>query len=444
MRVPAIALSATVVLGFTVPATAQQQPLPRAERPYRGLFGGGVGDAEQLLTLNMSLGSGYDDNILADVPGGGGTTDPRAGKSGTFGSGSAQLTYGLTRTRVGVNASVGTSGRFYPDAKTDNYIASHGASIGAFVEAAKNTRLSASHTTSYQPFLTLGLFPSLFDVPGQAIPPSPELAVSNSEYFNHTTGAELTQQVSRRASLSGYYSRQWADFKAEETDRDFSSQGGGGRLTVGLSKGLGVRIGYGYTDAVYSSEDAASVQGHNIDAGVDFNRALSFSRRTTFSFGTGSSVVVYQDRTYYRLLANAKLNREIGRTWNASLAYARSSEFVASLPGPVFSDALSAFYGGMVNRRLQFSSSAAAAIGNFAATGNGTGFDTYTGNVGLTYGITRELGIGVNYSYYRYSFDEAAPLPIAFARQTDRNSVQAYLTVWMPIVHRARRSDAAR
>ena len=47
------------------PVAAQQQGRP--ERPYRGIFGGGVGDAEQLLTVNFGVSGGYDDNILANA-----------------------------------------------------------------------------------------------------------------------------------------------------------------------------------------------------------------------------------------------------------------------------------------------------------------------------------------------------------------------------------------
>ena len=52
---------------------------------------------------------------------------------------------------------------------------------------------------------------------------------------------------------------------------------------------------------------------HNIDAGVDYSRALSFSRRTTFSFSTGSAVLVRDkalggfdgNRTSYQFIGNA-------------------------------------------------------------------------------------------------------------------------------------------
>ncbi len=155
-------------------------------------------------------------------------------------------------------------------------------------------------------------------------------------------------------------------------------------------------------------------------------------------------MIVDHERTYYRLLANARLNREIGRTWNASLAYARTAGFVESLPGPVFSDAVTAAYGGMINRRLQFMSRVSASIGDFALAGDGSGFDTYSVSIGATYGLTRHLGLGANYSYYRYSFDAGAPLPPGFSREMDRQSVQAYLSMWVPLVHRSRRPDAAR
>ncbi len=45
------------------PAFAQ---ISRPERPYRGLFGGGggSGEYEQSLTASLSLGGGYDGNVL--------------------------------------------------------------------------------------------------------------------------------------------------------------------------------------------------------------------------------------------------------------------------------------------------------------------------------------------------------------------------------------------
>ena len=433
-------LAASVLLA--APAAAQQQPPTRPERPYRGLFGGGVGNAEQLLTVNLSLGGGYDDNVLADpaVSGGGGG-DPRRSRGGSIGTAGAQLTYSLSRTRAGVNASIGTSSRYYPD-MNDRSLGSHSGRVGAFLHLGQGTRLVASHSTSYQPFLTLGLFPQLLETPGPATPLNPEFEIERSDYFNHRSTVDLTQSVSRRGSLSVNYQRQLSDFKS--ADRDFSSHGGGARFSLGLSRGLGIRIGYGYTDALFSARGEGAVQGHNIDVGFDYSRPLSFSRRTTVSFGSGSAIIRDRDRNHYRLLANGTISHEIGRTWNASVAYARTAGFVEALSGPVFSDAVTLAYGGMISRQLQLLSRASASVGDFTFTGAPSGFDTFTGSVGLTYGLTRNLGLGLQYSYYRYDFDQGAPLPTGVARNMDRQSLQANVNLWMPVVHRARREDASR
>ncbi|MBA3638337.1 MAG: hypothetical protein H0W53_03465 [Acidobacteria bacterium] len=393
------------------------------------------------MTLNVSLGAGYDDNVLADSAGGG-FTDPRRAQGGGFGSGSAQLTYGLNRRRVGLNASAGTSNRYYPNIAGDQVLAAQSGGLGAFIQIAKATRIVASHTTSYQPYLTIGLFPQLFEVPGQVAPASQDLAVEESDYFNHVSSIDLTQALTRKASVSASYSRRSSDFQS--ADRDFKSNAAGGRFSLSFSRGLAMRLGYGYTDALYNVAGRGAVKAHNIDAGLDLNRPLSFSRRTTIAVSTGSTAIVDGDRTYYRLLANARLNREIGRTWNASLSYARTAGFVESLAGPVFSDAVTLAYGGMVNRRFQFTSSLSASIGEFALVGQGSGFDTYAASLGATYGLSRHMALGVNYSHYRYAFDAGAPIEPGLSRELDRNSVQAYLSMWVPLVHQLRRPDASR
>jgi outer membrane translocation and assembly module TamA len=59
-------LSVLVVVATLVVAAPAGAQTPRSERPYRGLFAGDTGNAQQLLTLSASLGGGYDDNIFAN------------------------------------------------------------------------------------------------------------------------------------------------------------------------------------------------------------------------------------------------------------------------------------------------------------------------------------------------------------------------------------------
>ncbi len=117
MTFPRVLLACAGALVIAAPAAAQ---LPRPERPYRGLFGGGVGDTEQSLTLNVQLAGGYDDNIFADQGAGGGGVPPSStpptnvvAQGGSYGQLSSGLTYSLARTRVSVGASAGFVSRRY-------------------------------------------------------------------------------------------------------------------------------------------------------------------------------------------------------------------------------------------------------------------------------------------------------------------------------------------
>ena len=62
----------------------------------------------------------------------------------------------------------------------------------------------------------------------------------------------------------------------------------------------------------------------------------------------------------------------------------------------------------------------------------------------MTIALSRKLAMSVSYAYYRYTFDTGAPLPGTVFRQLDRQSVQAGLQLWAPLLQRARRPHAAR
>ena len=115
---------------MAVPAIAQQQPLPRVERPYRGLFGGGVGDAEQLLTVDLKTGGGYDHIISAGAPAGSpDSVDSTPWQNGGFGNFAAALGYSLNRERITVDATLASDNYFYPGSGSD-FFGSYSGSVG--------------------------------------------------------------------------------------------------------------------------------------------------------------------------------------------------------------------------------------------------------------------------------------------------------------------------
>ena len=436
-------LPLAVLLAFATTAGAQTfAPPPRAERPYRGLFGGGVGETEQLLTFNGSLGAGYDDNIFMDSNVGGTPADPRAAQSGSYALASGTLSYSFNKSRLALGASAGVSTRRYSGSSKD-LITAYGGSIGGSFRFTERQRLTFGQAVNYQPYLNMIQFPALFEPElGQERLASLDAVTTLTDYYSYNSTVGYTAGLGRRGALDLGYNRRVDDFATE--NGDYTARGGHGRYTHEVSRGLGLRVGYGYNEGRYpAAADARTLQWRTWDVGVDYARALSFSRRTQLSFATGTSAVAEYDRTYYRFTGEARLNRELARTWNATASYRRGVDFVEAFSEPFLSDGFSVGVGGMLNRRLQFGSAVGGALGS-VGVGAEQNYDTYSASATLTYGLTRYMGLGTEYFLYRYRFDEIVRLPAGMSRHSNRQGVRVYLSLWAPLIHRARRPDATR
>jgi hypothetical protein len=312
----------------------------------------------------------------------------------------------------------------------------YNASAGISVRLLDRPAVSANQSVMYRPYTLTTMFPSVTDPrDGEIEALELEVVPVREHFVMYSGGISAGQQISRRTTLDAGYG-----YGLRETSylggRLLSQQAGGG-MSLELTRGLALRLGYQYSEGRYSG-DRAPFRNHQADIGLRFNRALSLTRRTTFSFGTGSYATVHEERTRFRAAASARLNHEIGRTWHAALSYNRGMRFIETLLQPVFSDSASLSFGGLINRRLRFDSSAHASLGTVGVAGN-NGYDTYRGLAGLSMALTRHMAVSLNYSYYRYRFDDGILLPPGVMRDLDRQSVRAQVNMWMPLFQRARR-----
>jgi len=168
------------------------------------------------------------------------------------------------------------------------------------------------------------------------------------------------------------------------------------------------------------------------------------TRRTTLTFSTGTMAIVNEGTSHYYLIGSARLNHEIKRTWGAGLTYNRDVRFIDTFRAPVLSDALSAGLGGLISRRLQCSSSVGMQRGGVGLGEGDNNFISYFGAASLTAGLTRYLAAGIDYTYYRYTFEGGVALPPGYPSQRDRQSVRGYVRLWGPLMSRARRPNATR
>jgi hypothetical protein len=305
--------------------------------------------------------------------------------------------------------------------------------------------MSVSESFSYAPDFRLGLFPTAGE-PGSFEDPfvtgGPDLGIFRDPSYRTSTSAGLTQRLSDRENLYGYYSLLTAHYGS--SDFDYMNQGAGARYTRQLTTHAGLRLGYRYGTGGYRNLPTLNRRGvHTIDAGVDYSRALSVSRRTNFSFSTGSALfyannveVGGRDQgLHYALTGSATLSREMGRTWTATLGYRRSVDYHEGFADPFLAQSATASLSGLLSRRLSFVSTLSYSAGTIGV-GKGRHFGSGVFNVGLQYAISRYLAATAQYMYYRYRFDPLVAVDPRFPRSLSRNGVRFGLTTSIPLVRR--------
>jgi hypothetical protein len=430
-------LVVTVVTVVTV-ATAgaqSQDPGPTGQaRPYRGLFGGGTSDLEQSLALRISLQEGYNQNVLAD-------SDPAvplqgpAIRGGAFTSGRVGLTYGLSRPRIGLFTDVGSGARYNPRVGRITGV-HHQLALRSTIQLARATSLSLMQTVRYLPYYVFSLLPVTAGLDPTDLDPTDQ-GVSANGNVAWNGNLAINQQLGRRTSLSGAAGIANTYFRGAALD--MRSAQASVRFSHGLTRYSSLNLGYGHREARYPGPGRGRLVNRNIEAGLGYARPLSLSRKTSASFGFGTTLYDGVQGTVYRATGNATLHREIAQTWSASLAYRRGVGFLEGISEPYFADSARLTVSGLIGDRVETILAANYSTGDLGAVLQRNPFTTYSGTVSFRYGLTRLLGISAQYGYYRHDFQGAVLLPQGVIPLLGRHTVRAGLSVWLPLLTRTRR-----
>jgi len=433
----------TAVLGVAAPAFAQfQPPRPRNERPQRGLFGSGTSNLEQSLVLNVSFGGGYDNDLLGQATGAPGPYGPRG--VGQYGFGSGSLGYSVARDTVQASANAGATTQYYPDMQ-DPSMNSFSAGMQVSWQAAKRTSLSTSNQYTYQP----NSMRSFFGVPVDSERPpdtsdSLNYAINGTSSSDWRTSVDFSQALSQKLSASLGYTFFAVDYAAQQTN--YAAHSILGRLTYQVSKSLSVHGGYGRTTTDYSDDSLdGRYGGRTIDAGVDFGKALSLTRRTSLEFGTGVSGVNNYGDTRYFFTGNVALTHELGRSWTMTVGARRAADFYQTFGDPVISSSANAGVSGLLNRRVQVGAQGGWSSGTVGVSGVVPQFDAWTAGASMRVAVGRGAGLSFSYVFFDYVFnDNGAPLPIGTQPEMRNQSVRVTFDWMMPLVTVARRANASR
>jgi hypothetical protein len=421
-------------------ATASAQ-VEKRQRAARGIFGGPAPspNSPQQLDLSASLFGAYDDDVTADQ---GGLASAAAGAqdlSGVF----SGLTLGLSyNRRVGRRASFGSSAgtnlRYYPSleghtlAPMGQQVAA-GFSIGS--EKNSRNRLSFGGDASFAPYYSLSLLPAT-TAPieigdGNLAPQQADSIINRREAIAYGGGVQLERALGSRSSVIVNYGIHSIDFNQES--RRQSSKSAGAHYRHSLSKALGWKMGYERSDANFGAA-GDHVANHMIDAGLDFLKPLSLTRRTSLTFSVGPSMLQQNNSRQFRLVGDLALNHEIGRTWVARANYHRGVGMVAGLNSAVFSNGVGAAVEGLLSQRLDFSAMGSFSTGEFAITGAANNYSTYQASVRLRAALQQATAVFIEYVAYRYQFDSRVDLPLGIPGRLFRQGLRTGLTLWLPLI----------
>jgi hypothetical protein len=447
--VASLALPLLLVTLMPVDVAAQlvgsDSPPPASmRRPYRGLFGD-PGDPEtpQSLILSASLFGAYDDNVTTGVTGRQ-TFDPRLQRSGSYYGATAGLNYSLAKSlqRASFDIASGVSASGYR-LDSDNNIVPHAHVAGNLSYLlGRRTAVTLSPRVVYSRYYRFMLFPSLlgFDDDG-ALAGSPDTELFERTALRYGASVGFSHGFDARSSLSATYMTSFVDYQDGEFE-DWRMQGAGINFDRRLTANATLQLGYGYRMSESPDLQTGPRETHNLNVGVSYSRALSFSRRTSFAFSTGSAILVNDDlavagtdpRMRFRLLGNATLNHEIGRTWTAQAAYSRGFVFREGFDDPFFTDAVSASVGGFVTRRLDLALLAHWSFATLDRPGNANNHDSVGASAQARYALTQFLALFARYVYYEYKFGENVPLDPDLARALDRHGVRVGITASLPLI----------
>jgi hypothetical protein len=395
------------------------------------------------LSLTLSAYESYDRNDLGGVLTGTqtGTTQastPVYQQTGYYGGASGGLDFGFSRQQGRATFSAGAHGDASIHSSNDRVLVTAGIDVSGGVPIGRRTTIDGSGSFGYAPYYNFGIFPQLASVPGAgnaAFDPSLNLAVAPTRILQLGGRVGLGHQLSLRSSVGINFGENHTYFEGSvPTQRGRSV---GGQFSHQVSQYMTARLGYTLQTG---TTDFSSIRptAHNIDIGFNYSRALSFARKTTVGFSTGSALLsdgagagIQFDRRHFRVTGSAHLDHQIGRSWSAQAAYNRGFEFVDLFVAPVFVDAVTFGVGGSLTRSLSVGANASYSRGTFGFTTPGTPStpsdhqDAWGATSALRMQVARFFSVYGEYHYYWYEFTSGSQLPGGIPQALRRSGARA-------------------
>ncbi|HXI28338.1 MAG TPA: hypothetical protein VNG89_07945 [Vicinamibacterales bacterium] len=426
-----VAIALAIVLSISVTASAQSgsaRPLP----VFRGLFGPDERESTRprSLDINWNVYSAQDDNTFlandTDV------LDTPLQANRIYTGATIGMTYKRRPKRNALTLSASGAGRYYADLRE---IVSTRYSGGMLLDSSltRDWKLQLAESLSYSPLYTLAVAPSDPASPSIDAPvPVGDDAAAKQQSMQYGSFLGLTHTISARTSLAMNYSARYTQVLDGGTDTN--TQRGGVSYTHGLTKYVGLRLGYAY-GLVLTGPGTTPIRSQDLDLGLSYGRAFAPSRRTTFGFSSGSSFVTDDDGSlHYVVTGSAHLSRRLAPRWTSQLLYDRGLSVPDGATRPFFADTVAGNISGYLSDRISVRLQPAYAHGVVGFSGLTNSYNSGSNTTRLEMAISHHLALYVEHFIYRYQFANGVGLPPALRQSVDRQGARVGLTLWTPLV----------
>ena len=399
-----------------------------------------VADGNRGLGLSISAFSGYADDVFRDQ----GSSDPRGAQvRGQYSGLTSGLVFRTQRRRLTFDGSATTSLRYYPEQALTDALA-HSANVGFSAQVSSRTTVQGRAAGSNAPYFTLDSLTNLTRVglDAVAVADSPNQAVVRRTILNYSGAVDVAHTLSRQsvltvtaavasATVSGAPLDAAGDPGAPSDTRQY-------RLGTRLGRRFGrdTTVGIGYTHLRAEYENTAGVRpirSHDVEVGIDREWRHPGLRCTALRLGIGPSFVEDQGRPLTRLIADAAVSHQLGRTWTAAAAYRRGVSVLEGYEELFFADSATIELDGWIGPRVELRTVAAYSEGEIGFDAAENRFDTYTGTITLRLALVQAAAIYGELQYSHFDFGAEVQLLSGLPRALDQTSIVVGLTLWVPL-----------
>ena len=320
----------------------------------------------------------------------------------------------------------------------------------------RNTTISAGETANRSPYYTLGGFPGIGNYGGtdlsQPFVPTFASGGQTTGIYRFTVETKVAHVIDTRNGVQATYNVTGTGVTGVTgvPSRSVIHEVGG-RYSHFINRTIGYHLGYSFGNSHFGGVSPTVL--HNIDVGLDIRKTLSLTRRTTFSFTTGTTfikanpvntAVAIGVTKEFNVLGHAILTHYIGQTWSAAATYDRGWQMLDAVQVPYFVDGLTTAIGGNLGRRSTLAFSTAWMLGAPLGIYSATKDRALIESAWFQFSLSRKLTAYAQYTYYGQRFTLDGLSAIDLPQRFNRNTARMGLTLVLPRAQTAPRQPPVR